>query len=346
MSVIIGDIGGTNIRLQLISSHNMVLASYHTNTKSCNSCIHAIQGLLAQQALTAAPRPSALRLAFAGCVSDDRRSARGSNLAHWGEISASELEAVFCLKRAEFFNDLEASVLGLRVLPVNEIIEIRGNLKAESLARQSRLVVGIGTGVGVAFAPTPATVCPTEAGWRTFAPRSDFDLDLIKFVRNRKFLDRVVVEHIVGGNAITDIYGFLSSRNVGPNKSTTTDDLKPSKIYALAEDGDSVAVEAIRRQWEYLGREIAEQVLSYIPRGGVFLTGGVVSKVRKFIDTPFLRGFTESLGNKILDDLVSKIPVFLVEQEDLPLLGLMSMNDSTASSYFSTKATDIERYPT
>jgi glucokinase len=232
-----------------------------------------------------------------------------------------------------------------------------------------RLIIGVGTGLGVAQSLSPTLVAATECGWRTFPVRDEDDLRLVEFLKVLKGVSRVSVEHVVGGEAVVGLYEFCrggaalpltkspvasAAETKSPAGLTTATQLTkvvasghgeastsaasvrhcppanaagaltPATIYGLAENGDPIALTAITLQWKYLGREISELILNYIP-AAVYLTGGVVAKAGNFLEVPLMAGLVESLGCEVLDEIVRRVDVFVVEREDLAMMGLLEI---------------------
>ncbi|MHA2501278.1 MAG: glucokinase [Candidatus Kariarchaeaceae archaeon] len=77
-----------------------------------------------------------------------------------------------------FLNDLQAAVWGLPKLGPAEYVE----LQKTTVQRGSDVLVGIGTGVGMARILSGNTVLPSEAGHIGFSPRTPFQEDFGRYV--------------------------------------------------------------------------------------------------------------------------------------------------------------------
>jgi glucokinase len=81
----------------------------------------------------------------------------------------------------------------------------------------------------------------------------------------------------------------------------------------------------------HYGRAAADCALTFLPFGGLYVTGGVALKNRKYMETPkatagghssnhsyFFNGYWH---NHKMDSLLKTIPLFLVEREDMGMRG-------------------------
>ena len=285
------DLGGTNLRLQfysadsLISSINLKTADYQSFSEALRSSMPA--------------EIRRLSCAVAGPVKNG--TVRCGNIP-WPEITQDDLKREFDLEAVTLINDLHAAALALLECPLN----LRCLIGATSAG--AKLLIGVGTGLGVALISAGGEIIPTECGWATFAPRSLLDMEFVNFVKKKKIVDRVAVEHVTAGPSVSLWYEFF-----GGGVCT------PEDIYQM---NDEISIKAVRMQWMVLGRIISEWSMMFSCAGGVYLTGGVVEKAGGLIDEPLVEGFLASLGKPtVLDELVRACSVNVVLTSDMPLRG-------------------------
>ena len=284
------DLGGTNLRLQFYLD-DVIISSTTLKTLNFSSFDEALRSALP-------PDVSHFSCSVAGPVRNG--SVRCGNLK-WPEITEEGLKQNFKFKTVHLLNDLHAAALALQSLPLS-LRRLRGEP-----GNSTKLLVGVGTGIGVSL--VCESVIPTECGWATFAPRTREDLEFAHFVKERKGLERVAVEHVTAGPSVSLWYEFF-----GGEKSTS-----PEDVYLRM---DEFSIKAIDRQWKTLGRIIAEWCMMFNCTGGVYMTGGVVDKAATLIDTPLVEGFTESLGEPAsLDAIVNDCALSIILTSDLPLKG-------------------------
>ena len=305
---LVGDIGGTHTRLELVQSQGS-LFSFVYSTQQYSSLDDILIDFIARSNTL---RPiSICVLGLPGCVRDNKVSS--VNISSWGEIDGAKLGTRFCFERTVIFNDLEIAAIGLSGIDETSVTQITS---PEVLLPRSgaRLLVGVGTGLGVAFVTAGGEVVATESGWRSFAPRCDEDIELLKYLRTYLRVHRVGIEQVTAGPAVVGLYNFYSERL---NETCSLTD--PADIF---NSDQSAAVMAVAKMSYFLGQNVAEICVQLNCTGGVFLTGGVVDKLNTRLRLPFLKGFTESLWNKALDEIVTRCAVFAVKDSvNLALLG-------------------------
>ena len=185
-----GDLGGTNFRLKI----NGKLVQL--KTADFPSFYAALESILP-------PEPgNFFFLAVAGPVKEGK--VRCSNLSHWGEISEKSICEKFGFKKTVLINDLHAAALALRILPLGETRLLAGPEKSSPGAK---LLVGVGTGLGVSFLTFGGEALATEMGWATFAPKNKQESALVDFLGKK-----TSVESVTAGPAISRIFEFLGGK--------------------------------------------------------------------------------------------------------------------------------------
>ena len=106
-------------------------------------------------------------------------------------------------------NDFEAAGLGIDHLQPSDVITLQPGTPVE---RADRVVVGAGTGLGVAWLTWEQAgydVHPSEAGHMDFAPIDDLQDELLLYLRRE--LGHVSVERVVSGPGLPRIFAFLKN---------------------------------------------------------------------------------------------------------------------------------------
>ena len=97
-----------------------------------------------------------------------------------------------------------------------------------------------------------------------------------------------------------------------------SDDWAP-EISRRALSGEDRCAEAALRLWcEIYGAEGGNLVLKSLALGGLLVAGGIAPKILPYLKRYFLRGF---LNKGRFRDLLRKVPVWVVLDEDLVLKG-------------------------
>lgn len=218
------------------------------------------------------------------------------------------------IARFSVLNDLAASAAGIDALTEEDLVTLQpGTVRRDA----PRVVVGVGTGVGVAYlvpgAGGRAVVVPGEAGHTGFAPETPEQAELWRTLFNA--LGRVEVEDVVSGKGLANIYEFIVRREVGGH--TAKD---PAWISESALNGRDIhCTAALELFCECLGSVAGNHALGVMAHGGVFLAGGVVAKMAGALHTPRLRQAFCAKG--AFSSHLMRMPIRAVLSEKLPVLG-------------------------
>ena len=223
MHIIAADVGGTKTRLAFADADepHHVLYEKRYLSGEFDSFEPMLQTFLKDSgsagAMDDVPRVDALTLALPGLVSDS--SARLTNLP-W-TIEKQSLKDTFGIKDVYFMNDFQASAFGTGALQEKDRIilnpgALNSNKTPGSLtSNTTRVAVGAGTGLGVAWADDEIqgdqiTACAhdTEGGHIDFAPTDDTQIELIQLMQRR--FGHVSYERILSGDGLVSLYQFCS----------------------------------------------------------------------------------------------------------------------------------------
>ena len=222
----------------------------------------------------------------------------------------------FGIARARVVNDLEASARGLELLSPRELRTIQAG---KSVERAPCAVLGVGTGLGIAYLVwSDGAYRPIagEGGHATFAPVTPQQVALAQSIRATR--GRVGNEDILSGPGLSRVYQFMSES--GQCGTPTPEALVPERISRGAiEEGDSLAAAALDLFIECLGSVAGDHALNVMARGGVYLTGGIVAKILPRLKGERFRAAFCAKGAH--SSLLQRIPVRAVTSERLPVLG-------------------------
>lgn len=305
---LIGDIGGTNARFALVTPgafepHDILslpCADYPGLVEAANDYLARV-GALGE----AAPREACL--AFACPIRGDRVTMTNN---HWS-FSRAEARQALGLDLFKVINDFTAQALGVPHVADADLVEVQ---PGEALPHAARLVIGPGTGLGVAglfpgrhdWIPLPA-----EGGHVTFAPTDEQEQNLMRHFRNR--YGRISVERILCGQGLLDLYlAHCSLKGTNPRYAT------PAEVTAAASD-DPVARDTLLRFLKILGNVCGDAALTLGARGGVYLCGGILPRLLDWLpQSRFREAFTDK-GR--MTPYTSAIPVRVVTAPWAGLLG-------------------------
>ncbi len=314
--ILAGDVGGTKTHLALFDpGPPLRLVRLETFRSGAFPSLEAMVDRFLQGG--AAPVRAAA-LGVAGPVVG--ASAALPNLA-WA-VDATRIARRLGLPSVALVNDVEASAWALESLPSAETVTL---LEGTPGSPGNQAVIGVGTGLGEAvLLRSGARRIPisTEAGHADFAPRTDLEIELLRWLRAR--FGRVSWERVLSGPGLVNVHAFLADTGRGA---------EPASITEAIREGDPAAVistAALERRSErcvlaldlfagVYGAEAGNLVLRALATGGLFLGGGIAPKILPWLrGEAFRRAFTDK-GR--LSPLVAATPVHVILDERAALLG-------------------------
>ncbi|MEL6903717.1 MAG: glucokinase, partial [Cyanobacteria bacterium J06606_4] len=127
-------------------------------------------------------------------------------------IRSEFLSNALDIPTVQLINDFEAIGYGVLGLKPEDIYELQGG---EPNTSSPMAVLGAGTGLGQGFllpAGDEYVVFPSEGGHVDFAPQSELEFQLRKYLIEKHQISRVSEERVVSGMGIISIYQFLRDR--------------------------------------------------------------------------------------------------------------------------------------
>ena len=234
----------------------------------------------------------------------------------WNIDRDQVLEAVGT-DRVELINDVEASAAGIHGLSEDDLICFQ---KGHVDPAGNRVVISVGTGLGVSALTPSGHTMATEAGHATFSPRYDIDFDLN--ARLELEHGHVSWERVASGSALPIVYSLLAPEGSPPRTAPEIVDRAGSDPVC------QLALETIRR---YIGTAAGNMALTLMSSAGLYLVGGAASKLLGEESAgSFLAAFRDK-GR--MRPLLERMPVFLVHEENLALRGAAQ----TAMALFATR---------
>jgi len=321
MNIIAADVGGTKTHMVCANANAPQHVLYEARYKSgeFNSFDPLLETFLRESG-SASDSVDTLALALPGLVGDGR--AKLTNLP-W-IIDKQHLIDTFGIKHIEFMNDFQASACGTSQLKESDVIVLnRGIEQAASPGKNStRVAVGAGTGLGVAWAQGESDnshAYDTEGGHIDFAPTSDIQIELLRYLMKR--YQHVSFERILSGDGLVTLYEFMLEKhgeryaNATAGKRVTAEWVSNNAHYVKA------AGKAVSLFVEIYGAYVGNIAMLFKPRGGIYITGGIAAKM---VDAMCSDSFLDAYLNKgRMHSLVEEIRVNLVINEDIGVLGAL-----------------------
>lgn len=307
-TVLVADIGGTNARFALADCAGgsiTVRDAQNFRAEDFESVSDAARAYLE----SVKERPKRACFAVAGPVGADEIVFTNSP---W-RLRNDELQKTLALREFLIVNDFYALAAGVAHLAADAFVTVT---EAAGEASAPTLVIGPGTGFGQALiVPTGAgpRIVATEGGHVSFAPRTDEEIEIMRFIAREH--PRVSVERLLSGRGLINIHRALCAAAGKPRAS-----LQANEITAAAVDGKyPIAVKAVNTFCEILGRVAGDAVLGTGARGGVVLGGGILPKIRDlFLASRFVERFHDKGRMRSYMEIV---PVRLIVKEGAALAG-------------------------
>jgi glucokinase len=219
--------------------------------------------------------------------------------------------------RVQLVNDMEASFAGVDALEEKDLVTLQAG-RAEPRATQA--LVAAGTGLGESFRVWDGSryrVVPSEGGHSDFAPRTEREIELLRFLKkSREWVD---VESVVSGRGFHAIHTFLDAGVDHPAFHDPSIDTAADITGRALEGTCAVCVEAVDMWVSLYGAEAGNLALKTLARGGVFVAGGIAGKILPKLKTG---RFVEAFAQKAeLGDVLRAMPITVVLDPEAPVVG-------------------------
>lgn len=304
MTILLCDVGGTHIRFALGSKNK--IEPYKLRVDAHRDLADAISLYLTTRQV-APENISAFYLAF-------------SNRNEW-DTTPEALRQALPKAVIRQVNDFEANAHGVLVAEEADFLKLYEG-KGESVPHSSKTVIGVGTGLGLAYVlgeKGHGFVQRTHGGHMLpgFAPRHH---ELYAFLQKQKS-DIVIYEDILSGRGLYDAYCFLCAKNFLDHEYDSAETLM------LNGKDNPVFHQALDIFCEMLGLFAHHAVAFGYAYGGIYLTGGVIDRlmlaglfrIGKFMDS-YLQN-----NVKIVRDHAESASVFWIRDEFVSLKGLLNL---------------------
>ena len=318
--ILAGDIGGTNVRLALFelqdeSVHSV--AEQRWLSRELTAFGDSVGGFLGAQR---APILEAACFGVAGAVIDGRGHA--TNLP-W-VLEESSLSTLLGGIPVKLLNDVEATAFGMLHLPSTDLTALHPPTVRSRPGNIAVVAVGTGLGEGILYWDGKAYhPLPSEGGHSDFAPRTDREIELLRYM-GRRLNGHVSYERVLSGPGLSNLYAFLRDSGFAPESAALRAQLQGSDPNALIarlglEGTEPLCVAALELFCAILGAEAGNLALTAFALGGVYIAGGIPPKI-----LPALQ--RETFWDAFIDkgrfkDLLRQLPVWVNLNQGAPLLG-------------------------
>lgn len=313
--ILAGDVGGTNTRLALFEGDNVAPVAVETYRSRDHDGLEEMLRTFLEEHPAEIDRAC---IGVAGPVLDGRSEA--VNLA-W-PVDARSIADLLGLAHVGLLNDLEANAEGIAALGPADFAVLNDGA-ADAAGNQAVISAGTGLGeAGIATVDGTRLVVATEGGHTDFAPRSELEVELWRWIETRT--EHASYERVCSGMGLVNIYEFLRERSGvrEPDwlrEETVERDAAAVVSTAALAGRDEVCVEALDLMVSIYGAEAGNLALKLLATGGVFVGGGIAPKIlAKLEDGTFMRAF---VAKGRFEELLARIPVRVILNDQTALLG-------------------------
>lgn len=306
---IVADIGGTNARfaqVELAGGELQVIKAYRCSDFGSleDAFTHYIQHNI-QNNIQNNPAPpiNAICAAVAGPITTDCIDLPNNP---W-TFSRSALQQSLGIP-VMLINDFSAQALAIDAFS-EAAVQWLGS--ARPAGNQVKAIMGPGTGLGVSALMPGGQPLPSEAGHIAFAPVTAHEVDLLKVLWQR--YERVSIERLLSGMGLANLYwANCLLEGHAAEKS-------PESITEGALAGDRHCLAAMTDFFAILASVAGDLALMMGAEGGVYLSGGMLVKMKPFLKPEKFRQRFEDKGR--FSSYCAKIPTAIVLEPYPGLLG-------------------------
>jgi len=308
--ILIGDIGGTNARFAiLVDAYAQPKEFPILATADFATIEEAIQISVLDKTSV---QPRSAIFAIAGAVDGDETQLTN---CPW-VVRPKQMIKDFFLEDVIVLNDFEAQALAAASLDAEHL---HGIGAATAASNMSRVVMGPGTGLGVAglvYSNHNWIPVPGEGGHIDIGPQTERDYAVFPHIE--RIDGRVSAEQLLCGSGMVNLYKAICAAD-----SQQPVHALPQEITAAGLGGsDAAAAETLSLFATYLGRVAGDLALVFMARGGVFLSGGIAQKIITVLERPEFRNAFEDKAPH--SGLLKSIPTSVITHPLAALFGLAS----------------------
>ena len=313
--ILVGDIGGTNIRFAVAQAGVKGLPSLtHVWRAPANDFAQfsdALEYSLKQTALA----EHLVQAVFVLADPIDKNSVHLTNNT-W-TVRRDDLISCFGFEQLLFMNDFAAMARSIPELPGSAFFSIQKGNPTPSIAPQSTLAVtGAGTGLGQALLVGDKekgwSILPTEGGHQPYAPIDRYESKIHQLLREQH--GYVSFELICSGNGLEEAYKTIAKVQGQPILN-----LKASEITERAKVSDKLAIETCEFAANALMSFTGNAVLASGSWQGAVIAGGVSRHLQPYLSTP---SALERFNNKgKMQSRMERVQLRLLVDSTAPLIG-------------------------
>ncbi|HXG87719.1 MAG TPA: glucokinase [Vicinamibacterales bacterium] len=314
--ILAGDIGGTKTLIGLFEFADR--RPIQVDTQSYPTTAYpGLPAIIEEFCKTRGAKPAVTVAVFGIAGPIINQHAEMTNV-EW-HVDAAELTRVFAFPKVRLLNDLEAMAYGVPVLDASELTTLQAG---RSNPDGNIGLMAAGTGLGQSLLHRiDARYVPvaSEGGHTDFAPRTDREIELARFLRDR--FGRAEIEHVLSGPGLLNLSNFTHQDGACDSQAHLDDcpDV-PAEVSKSALEGNCPdCAEALDLFVSAYGASAGNLALTGMTTGGIFLGGGIAPKILPALqDGRFLHSFVDKGPMR---PLLEAMPVHVILNAQSGLLG-------------------------
>jgi glucokinase len=243
-------------------------------------------------------------------------------------LDEKDLRQTIGIRSVRLANDFHTLALGIQSVAPDKLVTLNEGVRDP---KGPWAILGAGTGLGEAITTMGATgrreVMATEGGHASFAPRTELEMGVLRFLSQR--LGHVSWERILSGDGLVNLAEAISSITGLAPSSALSEAIKhdrpgaPAQVTAGAAAGDPLCKHALELFCKLYGAEAGNFALKTLATGGVFVAGGIAPRI---VDSLKDGKFREAFFDKgRMRPLLELMPVQIVLDTDAGLLGAAAL---------------------
>ncbi len=313
------DLGGTNARFAFceVSSGRPIIQDLKVfSSQDFGSAPKLFSHFAASHDL----KPSAAIIAVPGPVlrEKDDLVARITNLP-W-TVALSQLKSALGIENSLLVNDVAAAASFLSVSKESDYRVLHSGSQMTDSRAGNSLLLSLGTGVGASqYLESKSktdldgfSIIPSELG-HCAAPLTDLEeLEFGNFLNSQG--RKRSIEEAISGDGLKNCYRFISKKEISA-----------AEVNYLIRDGkDPEAKSAFALYQKLLGKTLASLALAFSPSKGIYLAGGVSSKLSDIFDDQLI--LKEYLNFGELAHLREATDIRILNTENAGIIGAAALS--------------------
>ncbi len=237
-------------------------------------------------------------------------------------VNATNVAKSAGLEVVWLINDLHAHASGIDDLTPSDVVAL--NDAPPQPGNAGLIAAGTGLGeAGLYWDGLRRQAFPCEGGHSDFAPRSDLEIALLRYLLDR--FGRVSYERVLSGPGLVNIYEFFRDSGTEPEPAWLAEQRRGTEDVAalISQYGMSGKAAICERALDVFvsiyGAEAGNLALKLLATGGIFVSGGIAGRILPKLQAQDFRNGFVSKGR--MQPLMERIPLRVIVNDGVGLLG-------------------------